>query len=436
MHSWPPNITAFIGFRIFFTARFYYPVLAVLFLDYGLSLEQYSLLNAGWAAAIVLLEVPSGALADRIGRRTLVVAASVLMMLEMLTLLLAPIGSGWVFACLLLNRILSGAAEAAASGADEALAYDSLKELQRESEWPAVLSSFMRWQSAAMAVAMLAGAAVYDPALLNRANSLLGLAPFWSREICLRLPALLTFFFSLGALAMAWKLREPAGFHTAPRFEFRESWRTMKEAWLWIWHKPRVLLLLFYLMIGDSIIRLYLTLGSSYLRLIEIPEWFFGFFGAGMGILGLFLPKLAERSVRRHGFLWNATALTLYITGALFLLVPAWPIWGLAPAFLAAGAMILLGFFGSHYLNQMIEGPNRATLLSFKGLALNLSYGSIGLLYAALLRQMGGPTPEESLARSLPYWPWYYVVLVIPLACMARLLLRPKNSKEQARLLP
>ncbi|RPJ75670.1 MAG: MFS transporter, partial [Desulfobacteraceae bacterium] len=44
------NVTLFIWFRLFFNARFYYPVFTVLFLDFGLSLEQFALLNAAWAA--------------------------------------------------------------------------------------------------------------------------------------------------------------------------------------------------------------------------------------------------------------------------------------------------------------------------------------------------------------------------------------------------
>ena len=38
-------------------------------------MEQFALLNAVWAVTIVLLEVPSGALADRIGRKNMVVWA-------------------------------------------------------------------------------------------------------------------------------------------------------------------------------------------------------------------------------------------------------------------------------------------------------------------------------------------------------------------------
>ena len=140
------NIPLFIVFRVFFNARWYYPVLAVLFLDFGLSVEQYTLLNVAWAAAIVGLEVPSGALADQFGRKRMVVVAASLMVIEMAVFAFAPRGhSTLLFILFLLNRLLSGAAEASASGADEALAYDSLASDGRSSEWPMVLERVMRW---------------------------------------------------------------------------------------------------------------------------------------------------------------------------------------------------------------------------------------------------------------------------------------------------
>jgi len=65
------NLRRFVVFRLFYSARFYYPVFTILFLAYGLTLAQFALLNMAWALAIVLAEVPSGALADIVGRRRL-----------------------------------------------------------------------------------------------------------------------------------------------------------------------------------------------------------------------------------------------------------------------------------------------------------------------------------------------------------------------------
>src|SRR5271167_4295455 len=158
------NWRRFVLFRVLFNSRFYYPVLAVLFLDLGVSATEYTLLNFAWALAIVFTDVPAGVLADRIGRKPLVVAAAVFMVLEMILLGVAPLHGGIVLLlCCLANRILSGIAEGMASGADEALVFDSLAERDRSSEWPKVLDQVMRWQGVGMVVAMLVGGAVYDP---------------------------------------------------------------------------------------------------------------------------------------------------------------------------------------------------------------------------------------------------------------------------------
>ena len=202
------NISRFIAFRVLFNARFYYPVIAVLFLDFGLTMEQYALLNVVWAASIVLLEVPSGALADRVGRRRMVVFASSLMVVEMLVLCLAPIGpSTLIFVLFLINRFLSGAAEASASGADEALAYDALAAENRQSEWPDVLNRLVRIQSVAFVVVMILGAAVYDPELMNSIGHALGMDWALVQTTTLRLPIFLTTGMALGARS----LRPPRG---------------------------------------------------------------------------------------------------------------------------------------------------------------------------------------------------------------------------------
>ena len=120
--------------------------------------------NLVWALSIVVAEVPSGALADIIGHKRLLVFAALLMVLEMALLVFVPLGaSPLLFLVFLLNRICSGLSEAAASGADEALAYDSLKSLGREAEWPKVLERTTWVVSIGFFTTMILGAFAYDP---------------------------------------------------------------------------------------------------------------------------------------------------------------------------------------------------------------------------------------------------------------------------------
>ncbi len=121
----PATARSFVWFRLLFNCRFYYPVYTILFLDFGLNLSQFALLNVVWALSIVCLDLPIGALADVIGRRRMVIIAAAIMVVEMLVFASVPVGGPWVSSVFLFNRVISGAAEAFASGADEALAYDS-----------------------------------------------------------------------------------------------------------------------------------------------------------------------------------------------------------------------------------------------------------------------------------------------------------------------
>jgi MFS family permease len=176
------NTTAFLWFRVLFNSRFYYPIYTILFLDFGLSLEEFATLNMVWAASIVVFEVPSGALADKLGRRHLVVFASFLMVVEMLLLCLMPIGAGALtFSFFMANRIVSGLAEACCSGADEALVYDAIPAGGRDEAWTRVLARLMRWQSLTFMVVALIGAAVYSHDFMNRLPGFTGL----TKEQCM-----------------------------------------------------------------------------------------------------------------------------------------------------------------------------------------------------------------------------------------------------------
>ncbi len=203
------NWRRFVLFRVLFNSRFYYPVLAVMFLDLGLSPTQYTLLNFAWALAIVCTDLPAGALADRIGRRPLIIAAGVAMVMEMTVLCFAPIGGGaLLFLLCLANRVLSGVAEGLASGADEALVFDSLAERGRSSEWPKVLDQVTRSQSVGLVVAMLIGGAIYDPKFMNSVATTLGFSGQFTQSTTLRFPIYLSLFTAGLTLLTALSMRE------------------------------------------------------------------------------------------------------------------------------------------------------------------------------------------------------------------------------------
>lgn len=401
---------------MFFNARWYYPVLAVLFLDFGLTIEQYALLNVAWAAAIVGLEVPSGALADQMGRQRMVVLAAAIMVVEIALLLFAPRGASWLFPLFLLNRVLSGAAEACASGADEALAYDSLVCADCGHEWPRVLERLQRWQSAAFFVAMMSGGALYDAAFLSRVFGV-----NVAQEFTMRLPLWFTFGNAVAALVCALALREPPVAAPHAPATARGTLQATLAAGAWILRTPAALVVILAGLCFDSIIRLFLTVASNYYRLIALPDWSFGLIGSGFAIIGFLTPPLSRRLVERRSQRANFALVAVLTLAGLCGAALAIPRWGLLLIAPLGVAMSLLGFFVSHYLNAAVtDSRQRATVLSFRGLAFNLAYGGVGLLFAGLSRvlQSHGP-PLVVFAETLRWLPGYFLATTILLALVA-----------------
>lgn len=441
-----PNVRLFILFRVLFNARFYYPVFSIMFLDFGLTLSQFAILNTVWAATIVLCEVPSGALADNFGRRNLLVLAGSLMVVEIALWAFVPRGNlNLLFWVLVLNRICSGMAEAAASGADEALAYDSLQQQGRIEDWGRVLERQIQVQSAGFVIAMTLGGVLYDPTVLQRVVSFIGIHSEITRETTLRLPLYFTLATALLALLTTLCMREvrttASRAADAGQQSIKLAFRLVWQAGCWILRTPFVLALLLFGLLGDSVIRMIMTMSSQYYRLIEIPEALFGVIGSLLALCGFVVPGLARRLTERRTPLFN-----LLLTAALVLIglggiCFAWPWLGLLPALLLFSSMYMIGFFLSHYLNQATSSEQRATVLSFKGLFLNLGYGGIGLLYALLLaflrKQATQVQPglteavlkNQVFVDSLPWFVGYFALLLIVLLLIAgRWLRRPAGG--------
>ncbi len=434
------NVRLFIAFRVFFNSRFYYPVFTILFLDFGLTLSQFAILNSIWAATIVFLEVPSGALADIVGRKSLLVFAGAVMVVEIGILCVVPRGNpGLLFTIFVMNRILSGAAEAAASGADEAIAYDALKAEGDETDWGRVLELQIRFQSIGFMVAMSIGAAVYDPVLMGRIFGILGIDFAFTREITLRFPIYLTFIMAILTLVTTLRMKEVRNNSERDGCDDGEgcgksvanAFRLTFQAGGWIFKTPFVLVVIAAGLIFEGIIRMVITMTSQYYRLISLPEASFGLIGSGLAVLGIFIPRLARKLTQTQTPAFNLGVMVLTTLSGLAGLTLFLPIVGVIPIIILISNMYLLGFFVSHYLNRMTHSDQRATVLSFKGLAYNLSYGLIGVLYAVLLAflrsDMAQTQPDvtgEALKnmvfiQSIGYFPWFFSGLLLILILFA-----------------
>jgi MFS family permease len=134
-------VVEFIPFIVLFTLWFD---------DNGISIGQLSIVFVMWAIAVVVLEVPSGMLADRVDRRRLVAASLALRAAGVVAWLLWPSLTG-----LLVGGGLYAIHEAAASGAWEALVHDQLEAVDEESDYSVVMARIGQFSNIGIASAAL-----------------------------------------------------------------------------------------------------------------------------------------------------------------------------------------------------------------------------------------------------------------------------------------
>lgn len=442
------NIRLYIAFSLFFNSRFYYPVFTVMYLDYGLTIAQFAILNAAWAATIVAAEVPSGALADVFGRKKLLVFAGLVMILELSLITFAPRGNlDLLFILFLMNRILSGLAEAAASGSDEALAYDSLRKEGLEHEWGRVLDVKIRFQSIGFIVTMITGAAVYDPVLVQSFFGLFGYNTVVTQDMTLRVPLFLTLFMGAATLYSALKMKDPDSGHaenTHEELSVKNAFAVTFNAGLWILKTPFALVIIATGLVFDGIIRMVITLSSQYYRMIDLPEASYGIIGALIALMGFVIPRLSLKMTKSSPPALNSAVMTVITLTGLAGMSFFVPYGGIVFVFILFSGMYMNSFFISHYLNRITDSRQRATVLSFRGLFYNLSYGALGIAYSLLISLSRGKAEalhpglkpdmleDRIFTDTFVWFPGVFVAAVIILFLFSFVILKRSSNLHMA----
>lgn len=169
--QWPhPIILKYYLYQATVTFGFFWPVFTVFLLRRGLNYTQIGLLGSVSAAFVVIAELPTGYIGDRIGRRNSLLVGSALLALSVLGFTVA-----YTFTAFIVLWILWALGLAFRSGSGDAWLYDALQEQLREDEYTRIRGcggSIHQWVSAGT---MLAAGALYslDPRLPFLAGGLL-----------------------------------------------------------------------------------------------------------------------------------------------------------------------------------------------------------------------------------------------------------------------
>jgi MFS family permease len=130
-----------------------YAVFTLWFNDNGISTSQISTVFLLWAAIALALEIPSGALADRVDRRRLLAAAFGIRAVGISLWFVWP-----TFAGVLIGAALWATHSAMASGAWEALIHDELTAIGEERHYPKVIARISQFSNLGVAAGTMLGA--------------------------------------------------------------------------------------------------------------------------------------------------------------------------------------------------------------------------------------------------------------------------------------
>jgi MFS family permease len=348
-----------------FCTRFhlYIHIYALVLQQRGLSLLEISTIESVVIATMFLMEVPTGVIADRIGRKWSLMISTLLMMIGELIFLLFWRG----FWDSILIAVFTGTGFAFASGAMEALIYDSLPEENRDTHMKRAMGRLGSWGHIAFFIAPLIGSVILGDLAPERV----------SITIALTVGALL-----IGVL-VSLTLHEPAAHWNAERNSpftiFRSGFHELRSSRRLLWI---MLLTMFTTTFTGSMVT---TLGAPYLAQNGVSP-----FAIGLTLsLGSLIAAFTQRFAHRVEAILGARR-----TIVLLAILPG--IWYMLLAFISGGAaawLIITFMYGSNdmkyplfssYQNRLINSRTRATVLSMMNMSTSLYVAVIAPLYAAL----------------------------------------------------
>lgn len=355
-----------IRFVVFCTHfHFYIHVYALLLLSRGLSLVQVSGIGSAVIAVTLLMEVPTGVLADRLSRKWSVAASMFcLMCAEFLFLFSRD------YAAYLLVAFLTGTGFAFASGALESLVYDSLPEEDRAQRLKEEMGKIGSARQAAVFLSPLIGGLLVRDLTQAQFNLAIGL----------------TVATLLVGLLVSLTLREPAG--EQPQ-EQTGTWAILREgvAELRLNRKLQRLVLLVVLTTPFTGMMV-TTLVPPYLRQWQVTPFLIGLAMSTGNLLAVFTQRWAYRVEGILGRRWGIAGLTL-LPGIGYLLLAAsrQPVLAWLLVAWMYGSNEMRQPLVSAYQNAWITTRSRATVLSLINMLLSLFVAVMMPVYAALASQ-------------------------------------------------
>ncbi len=327
------------------------PVLIPFFQENGLGMQDILLLQAVFSTSLIALEVPSGYVADVMGRKFTLIIGSAIGAVAFV--LYATAYTFWEF---LLVEALLGVGGSLISGADNALLYDTLLELERE-------DSYQKYAGRLGSVG-------------NFSESIAAIIGGELALISLRTPLYVEAALTILAVPIACTLVEPKRHRIAKReSSFRSILKIVRHALHG--HAEIKWLILYSSLVGLSTFVM-VWFVQPYFQTVSLPLRYFGIAWAVLNFsVGVF-ALVAYRIERFLGRRWALISLILLSSVAYLLLSHFHALWALPILFTFSLVRGINGPVLNDYINRLVHSEIRATVLSVKNLVGRLMFVLLG----------------------------------------------------------
>ncbi|OOC59367.1 MFS transporter [Paenibacillus ihbetae] len=353
-HSININVWKLLAIRFFYSLIPAYVIERLYWEDRGMTIPMVVYAEIIYAVTIVLLEVPSGMMADRWGRKTMMLVSALMGCAEFLLLLFAE--AFWHFALVVVVAAIGGAAS---SGAEQALLYESLRERGRERSFEKWLGRLNAVDIASTVLAALCGSLLASrlPYEFNYALSLI------SMLVCLGLTLTLT---EAGTVGDGEDRPIPI------RTYLTASWRLFRE-------NRGLLLVMLSGMVTGAAVNFIDEFWQTYLERVEVPVLYFGLFSAGIFLLRLPGNLLAFALKERFSYRPLLTLVIGVLAACFFWLAAMRDSRSIAALFVISLFAGLVEPLAAGYLQHRADSRMRATMGSFQSLGEKAVLIAIGL---------------------------------------------------------
>lgn len=333
------NIWKLYLFKILFGFFISIPVIVLFWRNNGLSMFQVMVLQSMFSAAVIILEVPSGYIADFYGRRKTLVTASVFATLGIATY---SVGTG--FMTFLAAEFLWAIGVSLVSGADSAMFYDTLVEMEEEGSYQRKwgLASSLNMGSAAVA-AILGG---------------------FIAEYSFRWTLYAQVPFMAAMVPVAYSLKEPP--HRKKLAE--EESETIKAVMSKVWKRRKLRYLVLYGAFIYAVLQTAFWMYQPYFELTGLEVAAFGWAYASFNVVSALSSKYGYLIEEKIGKAVSVIMMPLVAASSFLFMSNVLAAFSFVFIFLQ---QFVRGFQKpviSDYLNELISSDNRSTILSTKSL--------------------------------------------------------------------